>query len=440
MEIAHLNHFSISSPIFTNRKKKYCQLFRNQKFLIFQLRKNGTTMRRYNPIFYYLALANFLFFLGNSLYILLPIFLKNMGASESYIGVMNNIDKVFTIVTAVTIGSFMHGRDRIRILRFGYLILAIAYSSYLLISSLTWLILLIRIVHGIGFSIAMILGTTIIFDVVPLEDAAEAIGVYGITGALSNALSPFFGELLLSRGYSHYLIFFLSAALVTMSIAITYMIPRMDLHARNPVEPATRGSLHLLKNTRYLLMAISTIIFGGGFGVIITYLPNFIRTTTDYKYSYFFLIYIGVLILIRITFMRIVNRINRNVLIAAAFAAGALMNIFLNALDTICMLFTVSIMYGITHGILYPVLNATMVSLVPQKDRGTANALFTACFNGGMMLFALTLGMLIDYSNTYLVAFNVCAAAFIIAIGVIIALTLRYGSLDIKVDAALSID
>ena len=60
----------------------------------------------------------------------------------------------------------------------------------------------------------MILGTSIIFEIVPMKEAAEAIGIYGVTGALSNAISPFFGEMLLSRGYPHQVIFTLSVLLV----------------------------------------------------------------------------------------------------------------------------------------------------------------------------------------------------------------------------------
>jgi MFS family permease len=400
----------------------------------------GKAMRRYNPLFYYLALANFLFFLGNSLYILLPVFLKNLGASESYIGVINNVDKVFTIITAVGIGSVMHGRDRIRLLRMGYLILTIAFASYLLVSSLTWMLVIIRVIHGIGFSVAMILGTSIIFDIVPIKDAAEAIGIYGITGALSNALSPFFGEILLSHGYSHYVIFALSVILVSLSLALTFVMPHV--HGQNGTDdsPARRGSLHLFANPKYLFMTMATIIFGGGFGIIVTYLPNFIRTTTSFKFSYFFIIYICILIIIRFTFIKIVNRINRNILLIIVFAIGALMNLFLNFLNSIIMLILVSVMYGITHGILYPVLNTIVVSLASLRDRGKANALFTASFNCGMMVFALTLGFLIDYTGTYLAAFNVCAVMFILAILVVVIMTVRYGKLDFTSDITLSID
>ncbi len=385
-------------------------------------------MHRYKPLFYYLALANLLFFLGNSFYILFPVFLKNLGASESYIGIMNNADKVFTIITAVGIGSIMHGRDKIRILRIGYLILVVVYASYLLISSLSWLILIIRICHGIGFSVAMILGTSIIFDIVPLKDAAEAIGLYGVTGAMSNAISPYVGELLLSHGFSYHLIFGISSALVLIGLAITYRMPHIYRHRPVPVA-SPKGSLRLFANPCYLLMAAATAIFGGGFGVIVTYLPNFIRTTTNFKFSYFFIIYIAVLILIRLVFIRTAGRLNRNLLVGVVFGIGALMNLFMNFLDSMPMLVIVSLMYGITHGVLYPVLNTILVGLAPPQDRGKANALFTASFNGGMMLFALVMGFAIDYFHSYLVAFDSCFVAFGLAVGLVVMFTVKYGVL-----------
>jgi MFS family permease len=391
-------------------------------------------------LFYYLALANFFFFLGNSLYILLPVFLKNLGASESYIGIIYNVDKIFSIIAAIGIGSLMHGRDRIRLLRLGYLILVIAFSSYLLISSLTWMLLAIRIIHGIGFSIAMILGTSIIFDIVSIKDAAEAIGLYGITGALSNALSPFFGEFLLSRGYSHYLIFTLSVLLVSLSLAITFVMPRVQYHNPSRIKQMHRGSLHLFTNPRFAYIVLVTIIFGGSFGVIVTYLPNFIRTTTNYKFSYFFIVYIFILIIIRFTFIKSVGRISRNILLMLVFSIGALMNLFLNYLNSLIMLLIVSIMYGITHGILYPVLNTILVSLVPSHDRSKANALFTASFNAGMMIFALSLGFLIDYSGTYLAAFDVCAIMFILAVVLMAVMTTKHGNLDVIDDEVLPIE
>lgn len=372
-------------------------------------------MKRYNPLFYYLALANLTFFLGNSFYILFPVHLKNLGASEAYIGLMNNIDKIFTIITAIGIGSIIRGRDRIRILRVGYIILVCAYASYLLVPALTWSLLLIRVMHGIGFSVAMILGTSLVFEIVPMKDAAEAIGIYGVTGALSNAISPFCGEMLLARGYSFQVIFGLSVAMVSLSLVITFIMPGHELKKTCDDMPAASGILNLMSDRGFFLVSLVSMIFGGGFGVIVTYLPNFIRSTTGFHFSTFFLVYIAVLIIIRFTFIRHAGRIDNGILLMAVLATGSIMNLLMNCLHSLPVFIIVSIMYGFTHGILYPVLNTIMVSMVPPPDRNSANAFFTASFNGGMMLFALSLGFLIDYCNSYLVAFNVCAAMFLVA-------------------------
>ncbi|MCU0822442.1 MAG: MFS transporter [Spirochaetes bacterium] len=387
-------------------------------------------MKKYHSIFYYTATANFLFFLGNSMFILFPVFLKNLGASESYIGLMNNIDKVFLIITALSIGKVMRRTDHLKLLRAGYIILLIAYASYLLISDLGWFIVVIRIFHGIGFSVAMILGTTIIFDIVPIEDAAEAIGVYGITGAITNAISPFIGEMLLSRGYSHYLLFAISSLLIILSIGITFIVPRPEKHRHSMKLEFGGGLSLLLSGPKYILLAVITIIFGGGFGVIVTYLPNFVRTTTNYKYSYFFILYICVLIIIRFTFMKMVNSLNRVSLIMAVFTVGILMNASLNFLYSAGVLVLAGVLYGITHGVLYPLLNATMVGLVNQEDRDRANAQYTACFNFGMMIFAFSLGFLVDYCSSYLAAFNACAVSGLAAILMIYFITNRHGGLD----------
>lgn len=378
------------------------------------------SMKKYAPIFYCVALANLCFFLGNSFFILLPVYLKGLGASEAYIGVINNIDKIFLILSAFALGPFIRGGNRVGMLRQGYVLLLAAYGAYLLVDSLAWYLPLIRILHGIGFSVAMIMGSTIIFESVPPEDATEAIGIYGITGAITNAISPAVGELLLSRGCPHQVLFALSVAFILASIGLTLCMPRLP-DAGGP-EPARGGSTAaLFRQPGFAPYIIASCVFGGGFGVIITFLPNFVRADTQLNYSWFFVTYTAVLIAIRFCCMKAVAAAPARVLVSAVFLVGAAMNGALNFCGGGGWLIAVGVLYGITHGILYPVLNATVVGLAPPGERGRANALFVAAFNGGMMAFAAGLGWVIDASGTYLSAFNVCAAAFLAA-GVMIAL------------------
>ncbi len=377
-------------------------------------------MKKYAPIFYIVASANLCFFLGNSFFILLPVYLKDLGASETYIGIINNLDKIFLIIAAFALGSLIRGGNRVGMLRQGYLMLLMAFCSYLFVYSLAWYLPLIRIVHGIGFAVAMIMGSTIIFESVPPEDATEAIGLYGITGAITNAVSPAVGEFLLSRGCSHQVLFVLSCALITASIALTFRMPQVP--QANVHDGKHSSSLAgFFRQPGFTAYIIATFVFGGTFGVIVTFLPNFIRTATALNFSWFFVTYTAVLISIRLFFMKSIVAAPTGWLVAGVFLVGAVMNVALNSAGSLLWLVGVGILYGITHGVLYPVLNATVVNLGPQQERGSANALFTVAFNGGMMAFACGLGWVIDHSGTYLTAFNACAAAMLAA-GVMIAL------------------
>jgi predicted MFS family arabinose efflux permease len=388
-------------------------------------------MRKFKPLFYYVALANLMFFLGNSFYILFPIFLKQLGAPESYIGIMNNADKILIIITSIGIASFVRVKDKIRILRAGYLILIVAFVSYIFIYSFSWNILIIRIIHGIGFSIAMIFGTNIVFDIVQMEDAVEAVGLYGVTGAITNAISPYIGELLILKGYPFYYIFTISAILVFLSLCITFIMPAPKRHADASSADERSGFIHLFSSPRFTMISLAAIIFGGGFGVIVTFLPNFVRSTTGFQFSYFFIFYIAILILIRFKLLGKLSRFNINGILISTFLTGALMNVFMNFLYSTLILIFLGIMYGMTHGILFPMLNTIMISLVSKKDRTKANALYMASFYGGMMLFSLPLGFLIDYTGTYLAAFNACAIAFFIGIILLSFNALKYGAIKI---------
>ncbi len=388
-------------------------------------------MKNIKPLYYYVALANLLFFLGNSFYIILPVFLKQLGASESFIGIINNADKILIILTSIGIASFVRVKNKIRVLRTGYIILIITFILYLLISSLSWNILWLRILHGIGFSIAMIFGTNLIFDIVPIENAVEAIGIYGITGAITNAVSPFIGELILSNGFSFYHIFIISSVLVLLSLCVTFIMPVPGYAAYKASINGQKGFIHLFRKGRFTLIMLVSMIFGGGFGVIITYLPNFILSSTGYRFSYFFISYIAVLIIIRFKILGKLSGFKINIILMISFIIGALMNLFMNFLYSILILIGLGIMYGLTHGVLFPILNTISISLVCEEDKSKANALYMAAFYGGMMVFSLSLGFLIDYTGTYLAAFDACALAFMIGIVLLSINAIKYGPIII---------
>ena len=373
-------------------------------------------MLKFNAEFYKITAANFLFFIGFSFFILFPVFLKDIGATESFIGIMNGFDKISIIVTAFFIGAFIAGRDRLLILRTGYVIMIIVSLLHLFITDPTVLIALIRIAHGAGFAVALTLVTTMIFETVPSHRAASAIGIFGITGAMSGAISPLAAETLLNQGYTFDAIFILSAVSISAALGLSFFI-KIDPPDKKPDSaPAAAGILSLIKIKRVIPIAAVTFIFGGGFGIIITFFPNFILTTTELAFSSFFLSYITTLILVRVVLVDAFAPGSKKELIVTAFATGSAMFFILYFLDNLPVLLLAGAMYGIAHGILYPVLNTYMVEAAGFENRERSNSLYIAMFNAGMMAFSATLGFAVDASGSYMPAFFTAGTIFILAI------------------------
>jgi MFS family permease len=272
----------------------------------------------------------------------------------------------------------------------------------------------------------MVLGTTIVFESVPRERATEAIGIYGVTAAITNAASPFIGELLLARGVSHHSIYLIATMLIAAALLMTFAMSRLRPHLRDEDDITLKGTLRLFRDRRYLIFSAAAFIFGGTFGVIITFFPNFVRSTTSLSFSTFFIIYIAVLIIIRFAALRVIEGADKKLLLVGVFIMGAVMNALMNGMGPLYMLVVVGVLYGITHGVLYPVLNAHLVHLVANGDRGKSNAVFTAIFNSGMMVFSFGGGYLIDYAGTYTAAFNFSSGAFIVA-ALLVALPAAWG-------------
>lgn len=373
-------------------------------------------MLKFNAEFYKITAANFLFFIGFSFFILFPVFLKDIGATESFIGIMNGFDKISIIVTAFFIGAFIAGRNRLLILRTGYVIMIIVSLLHLFITDPTVLIALIRIAHGAGFAVAITLVTTMIFETVPSHRAASAIGIFGITGAMSGAISPLAAETLLNYGYTFDAIFILSALSISAALGLSFFI-KIDPPDKKPEsDPAAAGIISLIKIKRVIPIAAVTFIFGGGFGIIITFFPNFILTTTELAFSSFFLSYITTLILVRVVLVDTFAPGGKKELIVTAFATGSAMFFIFYFLDNLTVLLLAGAMYGIAHGILYPVLNTYMVEAAGFENRERSNSLYIAMFNAGMMAFSASLGFAVDAAGSYMPAFFTAGGIFILAI------------------------
>ncbi|MDQ1002168.1 MFS family permease [Neobacillus niacini] len=182
---------------------------------------------------------NFIFFL-----LLATITVYSMdvfNASESKAGLIAGIFSVGMVVSRIFIGKYMDWFGRKRLLYSGLILFLIASLMYLFVKSLTFLII-VRLIHGVGFGISTLIMTTVVLDTLPKERRGEGAAYFNSSATIATAIGPFLGIFLLQYT-EHKSLFILLSIVAIVSVLIS-------LFARIPKTEITKEQLEEMKGIR----------------------------------------------------------------------------------------------------------------------------------------------------------------------------------------------
>ena len=148
------------------------------------------------PAFLVAAAANFLFFTGLAAFVLLPLHLRELGATDSQLGLIMGCYSLTAIVVQPLMGVWVDRGGRRAFLVSGAILTAlVALAFAALPDALRWFPLL-RALQGVAFSVFFIANFAVVVDLAPPDRRSQALGIFGISGILSGAVGPALGELL----------------------------------------------------------------------------------------------------------------------------------------------------------------------------------------------------------------------------------------------------
>src|SRR5262245_56528821 len=142
------------------------------------------------------AAANFLFFTGLAGFVLLPIHLRRLGATEGQLGLIMACYSATAIVVQPVVGAWVdRGRRRAFLVTGAILTSAVAFL-FVATPDALGLFPLLRALQGVAFSVFFIANFAIVVDLVPPDRRGQALGIFGISGLVSGAVGPALGEFL----------------------------------------------------------------------------------------------------------------------------------------------------------------------------------------------------------------------------------------------------
>ena len=316
----------------------------------------------------------------------IPLYAIHLGGNNSISGLLFGLFMAAAILFRPLFGTLIDDKSRRMVLIIGCIISTVISLSYVLAFSIG-ILLLVRSLHGIGFSATTNASGTIVSDIVPRSRLAEGVGYFGLSNTLATAIGPAL-SLLLIQHYNFNVLFLAASIISFIALCCGFFI---DYEKKKP-EPEDQLSEKKEKRRLSDVMfektalptALVTIFIFIGMGAVMTFIPTYALSLGIEDVGLYYTFYSIALLFTRIIGGKLADVYGETVVIIPGMIIMALSFVLL-AFATSLPAFVISgALYGLGLGFVDPILNAIMIKLCPPHRRGAGNStLFTAKDIGG---------------------------------------------------------
>lgn len=364
-------------------------------------------------------LTSFLVF-GSFYYLLstLQYYVVKLGGSVSSVGLVMGIFTLVAVVFRPLVGQLLDARGRRWVLLIGIVIILISFVIYPLVHSLWW-VLLVRVIHGIGWSVVPVAASTLVADVVPAKRRGEAMGYYSNFMDVAMAAGPFIGVLLLQ--YGSFQTVFIGAA-ITLLPALATVGAVHESYRPSPDRPKSP-----LLSRPAVLPGLVMMAGSIGYGCMVSFLPTLVvqRGITGHflgisDYAFYYIVYALALLLTRGPWGQLSDKYGRKAAIIPGLLLLAAGNLLLAVTWSLPMLLLAGVVYAAGFGSAQPAILAWTVDRAGHTGWGAAVSTFFIAFDAGLGLGALIMGLVIQhfsYGVTFTAAGAITFIGFLIYLG-----------------------
>lgn len=345
------------------------------------------------------AMSTAFFFFGSlNGFVLLPLYVHQLGGNEASIGVVQGMYSATGILCQPLVGAWIDRLGRRFFMLVGTSVLLVSTAAFTVTSSIPVLAVL-RSLHGVAFSAFFVGNYLYVVELVPPERRGWALGIFGLSGMISTSLAPLLGEFLIRHwGFTALFAFSTFLAVGATALAERMREVRPPTLGVGPTADVFRESLREVWQLHMGLM----LCFGLGTGTIFTFLPTFAERLGVRGLGLFYTAYAVAAMLVRVVGGQLIDlRGSRAVIIPSMFVQTAatlilaLVAIFVSpaaSIPVLPFLFFAGFLAGGAHGFLYPALSALLVDVTPESRRGSAVGTFSSVYLIGNAVGSMAFG------------------------------------------------
>lgn len=364
----------------------------------------GQISKLWGRSFLFIMIANSIMFMAFEMLLpTLPLFVSSIGGNASQVGLVTGVFMFSAIIIRPFTSSLAAKVHKKILLLVGVALCALMTGAYYWAPNVGT-VLVIRLVHGLGFGIATTYFATIVTDIIPKDRRGEGMGYFGVGETVAVSVGPLIGTSILVAFDFHGL-FYGGMGILFLALLMTALVPRKSGGSTNQISPAST-SVKLFEK-KVLFPSLLIMLTGVAAGSIMSFFALYAREKGFDMVAWFFFVVALGSFLVRLVTGKMYDRLGpAPVLIPASVVMMA--GILLITMSNSNLLFLISAaLYGIGFGAIFPAIQTWCLDLVEQHEHEHAMASFFNFFDLGIGGGSMILGIVattFSYQAVYYIA------------------------------------
>ncbi len=316
----------------------------------------------------------------------MPLYVLQMGGRETEVGLLMGIVAAAALAVRPASGWAVEMLGRKKTMLVGPAAFATASAAYAFAGSIP-VLLALRSLHGLGIGTFNTGAPTLVSDQAPISRRGEALGYFGTSQTLTQALGPAIG-LFIMEAWGFNWLFGISAGMALTSLALCFLLE--DSYVPGP---SRRLAWNMFISVKVLKPFILVLGMSFATGSILSFVPLYGRSQGVSNPGFFFTICALVMLLSRPVSGRLSDQVGR---IAVAVPGMVFISAGLGLLAFSGQWWSLAlsaVILGVGLGAAMPALMALMIDLVGPAERGGAMSTFGIGLDVGIGIGSVVQGM-----------------------------------------------
>ncbi|CQR72194.1 Inner membrane transport protein YdhC [Sporomusa ovata DSM 2662] len=343
------------------------------------------------------SIANFLIYL---VYYLLMVIIAtyamdDLQATPSEAGLASGIFIVAGLVSRIFSGRLIDKVGRKKMIYVGLAVYSLATLLYFSANNLS-VLLITRVLHGIGWGIATTTTATIVVNIIPTERRGEGISYFAMSVTMASAIGPFLGIYLYDHA-SFDAILVVSVVLLVIVCLAVYFLNVLEVTL---TEEQLKNMQGLMLDNFIEVKALPISIIGAMvffcYSSIISFLSAYTKEINQMDAgSLFFIVYSTAILISRPLTGRWFDEKGENFVMYPSFLLFAIGLVILSQTNQGVILLSAAIFLGFGFGTFSSCGQAIAIKKSPAHRMGLATSTFLAIAELGIGIGPFFLGLLI---------------------------------------------